>query len=369
MTNSSNHLRPASGQSTVTRPSIRSLHFLLVFTFSVLWVLGMLATGFLFVLIIFQGFMIVLVPDPWRYAGIDPVREAWIETLKPIAFILFLIFLLLIVLGFLLQRYRISFASSLSLILPVFSNFTVWTMTWLAGLSSLVMLWLPLLENCPHALALGDILFAPLILPVLIPLSSYDSYDAFWHDFGSIYFIFGLLLPFLCMVIGLLIFILGVTTLLYGKIQGHSLVDFWIYQYSRHPQYFGFLLFLYGFTIFAGFRLGLTPYIPPPTLFWLISALSVIGMSLREETRILREWGEDYVIWRAQTPFMVPLPNIISQILMFPLKTILKKSSPENGKEIILVLLIYGLLIILFSLPFIFLFYPSSGFFSSVLDL
>jgi hypothetical protein len=53
------------------------------------------------------------------------------------------------------------------------------------------------------------------------------------------------------MALGLIIFLLGVFTWLYGKFKGIRIIDFWIYRYSRHPQYFGFLLWSYGLTILA----------------------------------------------------------------------------------------------------------------------
>jgi protein-S-isoprenylcysteine O-methyltransferase Ste14 len=50
---------------------------------------------------------------------------------------------------------------------------------------------------------------------------------------------------------GLFIFFLRAAAWLYGRFKGVGLVTFWIYRYSRHPQYLGFLLWSYGLLMFT----------------------------------------------------------------------------------------------------------------------
>jgi protein-S-isoprenylcysteine O-methyltransferase Ste14 len=162
------------------------------------------------------------------------------------------------------------------------------------------------------------------------------------------------LLSLIIMVMGLIIFFLGVFTWLYGKFKGIRIIDFWIYQYSRHPQYFGFLLWSYGLTILAstiGAHKG--GYVPPPSLPWLISTLIIVGVALHEENVMVRMYGDEYVRYRNCTPFMLPLPKQISNLATLPMRKLLGKSRPENGREIAFIILLYSIILILLSTPLI----------------
>ena len=55
-----------------------------------------------------------------------------------------------------------------------------------------------------------------------------------YHWFGMVR-----LIALIITGLGLLVFSLGVTTWLYGGFKGYKIIDFWIYKYSRHPQYLG----------------------------------------------------------------------------------------------------------------------------------
>jgi len=115
----------------------------------------------------------------------------------------------------------------------------------------------------------------------------------------------------------------------------------------------GFLLWSYGLLLLATF--APTPkggYIPPPSLPWLTSSLTIIAVALHEEIEMVKKYGENYVRYRDKTSFMLPLPEQLSRAIKFPAKVLLKKNQPENGKELAFIITIYGVVLVLLSLPF-----------------
>ncbi len=117
------------------------------------------------------------------------------------------------------------------------------------------------------------------------------------------------LLALLTIGMGLLIFSLSTTTWLYGKLERREIIDFWIYKYSRHPQYLGFLVWSYGVLLLA----TISPfpkggYAPGPSLPWAISALIIICVALKEEIDIVERYGERYLKYQASTPSCSPYP-------------------------------------------------------------
>ncbi len=70
-----------------------------------------------------------------------------------------------------------------------------------------------------------------------------------------------------------------------------------IYQYSRHPQYLGFVLLVVGW--FFGWPTILTVVFSPILVYKYISA------ARSEEADMIRLFGDDYVTYRQSTPFLV----------------------------------------------------------------
>jgi len=68
---------------------------------------------------------------------------------------------------------------------------------------------------------------------------------------------------------------------------------------------------------------------------------------------MIRQHTEEYLTWRERTPFLLPLPRRISSFIMYPMRKVIQKEWPENNKEIVVVLLIYGGIVVLMSLPFL----------------
>jgi protein-S-isoprenylcysteine O-methyltransferase Ste14 len=231
----------------------------------------------------------------------------------------------------------------LSLYLPVYGYFT-YTMFFLAGIGVLRVLWLPLIDVSPLILRLGDIVFLPIYLV-------YSSLAIISRDLATTVII---LLSFSLFILGLWLFSLGVFTWLYGRFRGVEILDFWIYRFSRHPQYLGFLVWSYGFTLLtpAGGALGAW-ILPIPSLIWLVTALIIIGVALSEELEMIRRYGDKYLAYREKTPFMMPLPKTLSSIIRWPVKLILGKDMPQNGREVVLVIIFYLIVLIVLSIPIV----------------
>lgn len=282
-------------------------------------------------------------PDHWW----PPIEIE--EGLKPLGYISFIVTLVLIIAGFLAQRLKLSALGSIVFYLPTFGYFAL-TMFFLAGIGILRILWLPLLDFNPNILRLGDIIYLPYFTLglLLLPIAW------IFHISGMV---FSTPLSIMIMASGLMIFLLGAFTWLYGRFKGLKLIDFWIYRYSRHPQYLGFLLWSYGLTLLASFvGAPMGGYVPPPSLPWLISALIIIGVALHEEN-VIRKHGSEYLKYRDKTPFMLPIPKHLSNLITAPVRKLLKKEMPENRKEIALIIFLYGITLVLLSTPSI-LFFP-----------
>lgn len=281
------------------------------------------------------------IKDPWAYIDSDYTYHTYdslVASLAPLGYLCFLLTLVFILLGLLVKRYQISVFGSYVLYLPLFGAFS-FTMTVLfAGLGVIRILWLPFFDFAP------DLLNAALI--ILFPL--------YLHHIVLFLGIFGLLLlPLMVVLIflGLFIFVFGVITWLYGKFQGKTIIDFWIYRYSRHPQYLGLILFNYGLLIIPMLLPFGGPRPPLPTLPWLLLTLIIIGMALTEENNFLKEANVEFTNWRNRTPFMLPLPMGILSFILWPLRMLLKKEWPETNREIIFILLVYGIILVLLSFP------------------
>jgi len=136
------------------------------------------------------------------------------------------------------------------------------------------------------------------------------------------------------------------------KVNGIELIDFWIYRYSRHPQYLGFLIWSYGLLLLTSLlSVPRGGYVPPPSLIWLFLALVTIGSAIQEENAMTKKYGEKYSEYRNSTAFMIPLPKGASTLIMIPVKGLLRKEWPESKKEVVYVIVIYGTMFIFLSLP------------------
>jgi len=273
-----------------------------------------------------------------------------LESLRPIGYVSFAVTLILIFMGFVAKKGWLTTLGSIALYLPTF-GYLAFTMFFLAGIGVLRVPMLPLLDLSPNILRLGEVVYLPFFL-LALPVAS-----VVWMAGVPVIDVY-VLSSYMTMALGLAMFLLGTLMWLYGKFKGFQIIDFWIYRYSRHPQYLGFLLWSYGLLILATFtsapRGG---YVPPPSLLWLISALTIVGVALHEENVMTKKHGEKYIKYRDDTPFIVPLPKRVSALIVAPLKALLKKNWPENRKEIAFTIIVYGAVLVVLSLPSVLLFH------------
>jgi protein-S-isoprenylcysteine O-methyltransferase Ste14 len=293
---------------------------------------------------VIHEYLLKVFPDYWWW----PPPEN-IESLRPFGYVSFVATLILMFAGFVAKRGRLTALGSIALYLPTFGYFA-YTMFFLAGIGILRVLWTPLFDLSPCVLRLGDVVYLPYLL-LTLPLA-----PIFWIT-GVPGIDASIPLSFVIMALGLVVFILGASTWLYGRFKGFQIIDFWIYKRSRHPQYLGFLLWSYGLLLLVTFvSAPMGGYVPPPSLPWLILILTMVGVALNEENMMVKKHGQKYIRYRDNTPFMLPLPKLLATLITAPARLLLKKNWPENGKEVVYVIVVYGIMLILSSLPSIFLF-------------
>jgi protein-S-isoprenylcysteine O-methyltransferase Ste14 len=274
--------------------------------------------------------------------GSFPGSGQIIGNIRPFGYAAFGVTLVLMLLGLIVGKSYPAIAGAITMYLPTFGYFTA-TMLPLAGIGLLRALWLPLLDVSPSLLRLGDIVYMPFIILVnKLGMSGYIIIET---------------LSSILMAVGVFIFFLGVLTWFYGKYRGCEIVDFWIYMISRHPQYLGLLLWSYGQTLLMIFMpqfsgIWFLELLPEPSFPWLIYALTLVAVALNEETKMTKKYGENFIKYCGYASFMLPLPKIVKNFLMFPVKILFKKNQPDNKKEIACTIFIYAAILISLSAYF-----------------
>jgi len=279
--------------------------------------------------------------------------EQFLSQIRPISYICFITTIALILFGIILKRRRLVKLGSLALYLPTFSYFAS-TMFFLTGIGILRIVWLPMIELAPgdtwsqkvYAVAsfleLGDSVYMP-----------YDFLRfSFTNLIGLVPDLFDSLFFNFIVYLSALIFFVSCTTWFYAKFNGIKIIDFSIYRYIRHPQYLSFILWSYGLLIFDKylFRPPKGGYFAPPPLVWLIVVFTILAVALYEDSAMFRTFGQKYGEYRRKTPFITPLPKVISRGILFPFRKAFKKEYPERWFEIAFILGIYGLALIITSI-------------------
>ena len=88
-----------------------------------------------------------------------------------------------------------------------------------------------------------------------------------------------------------------------------------------------------------------------PSLPWLLSIMLIVGVALYEESQMIQKNDEHYLDYRAKVPFLMPLPRGISNLMSAPIRIVLKKDWPENGREIAVTVILYSVILMLLSVP------------------
>ena len=263
--------------------------------------------------------------------------------LRPIGYACLIGVLVLIVLGLVAEHRRLAFTGALLFFLPVFGHFAI-QMFFLAGLGLLRLIWMPLLDGAygltgDHEFwlfRLGDVAFLPYM--GILKLGAIVHLDL------------RLSLPYIMMGMGLFLFSLAVIAWFRTKWLNQGTARFWVYRFSRHPQYLGWIIWSYGLFLFflshhegSYFQIG---WGIPDSLPWLVSMMVIIGVALLEEIRMRREHGEDYEAYAARTPFLFPLPRFVSLTVSLPMRLVLGKKRPERGGDVAIIVLLYLALLV-----------------------
>ena len=275
--------------------------------------------------------------------GIQPeVVEEFMAIARPIGYACLAAVIVLMIAGFVTKRRRLSSLGALLFFLPTFGYFAG-SMFFLAGLGILRIAWTPFWEF--NLVNLGDIAYLPYMIPTYL-----------FHVVGVDV---RMLLALGTTGLGFLIFLLGTIAWFYGKVEKRETVTFWIYKYSRHPQYLGYIIWSYGVMLqasLAGISWGGSN--PGASLPWLISTLTVVCIALAEEISMRKRDKDTYLKYKESAPFMFPIPRFVASLVTAPIRLLFKKNQPESRKEIVGTFVVYCLVFVLLSLPFILLNWP-----------
>jgi protein-S-isoprenylcysteine O-methyltransferase Ste14 len=275
--------------------------------------------------------------------GLHPefVKE-FMKVARPIGYTCLAAVIILIAAGFITKKKNLTSLGTILFFLPTFGYFAG-SMFFLAGLGILRIPWTPFWEF--NLINLGDIAYVPYMIPThLFHLAGLDI---------------RILLAITVIGLGFFIFLLGTITWFHGKAEKRETITFWIYKYSRHPQYLGYIIWSYGIMLLAslaGISWGGSN--PGASLPWLISSLIVVFIALNEENSMSKKDRDIYLKYRESTPFMFPIPKFAASLITTPVRVLFGKSQPENTKEIIGTFAVYCLVFILLSLPFVLLNWP-----------
>ena len=261
------------------------------------------------------------------------------------------IIILLIAAGFITKKSGLVSAGAITIFLTVFGHFS-FNMFFLAGLGAMRIVWMPILDISHDILRLGDIAYLPYMIIVYLPA-------ILRIDISTI-------IPYIIMACGMLIFILGTQAWMFARFNKKGVATLWIYKFSRHPQYLGWIIWSYGLLIYLIRNSSLVhfklTYEMPSSLPWLITSLVIICVALLEEIKIKQKFPVEYENYKQRAPFLFPLPKFLSKPITFPVRLLFKKEQPESVKEIVIVFFVYMGLLILLSILFNAIdFLPRSG--------
>jgi protein-S-isoprenylcysteine O-methyltransferase Ste14 len=277
------------------------------------------------------------------YAGIDRFMAS--KHVRVAGYTCLALVILLALAGLVAQRRELAFLGSVGFVLPIYAYFVL-HMSFLAGLQILTALWAPFWGD---VVRLGDVAYLPYMVLVY-------PFSVFGVDIRRS-------LAGLFITLGLLIFVLGVMAWFYARFQMKGTADFWIYRFTRHPQYLGWIVWSYGLMLRVALRRDtlMRQANPGASLPWAISTLIIICVALSEEIRMRRQHGEAYEHYSGRAPFILPLPVFLSRVIAAPFRVIRGKRRPETGWDLVWTFAIYLTLICLLSVPFVILDWPAGA--------
>ena len=250
---------------------------------------------------------------------------------------------IIICLGFLINKTKLSLLGSLALYLPTIGYFA-FTMFFLAGVGVLRFLWIPFIDS-EIFVRLGLITYAPVwvINAVVTWVAKLVMPELSGDFFIPICFTF--------MLIGLMIFFSSTVTWVKDRLQHTTLSTGGMYRFSRHPQYLGFIIWSYGLLSLASVVEGGRGWSPPaPGLPWLIAVAIILSVALTEEIELRNRLGSVYVQYAERTPFIILMPRILKDVITYPTRILIGKEIPTTRREVLVVICVYFTLVMIASL-------------------
>lgn len=247
-----------------------------------------------------------------------------------------------IVAGIVLGRRSLATAGAIVLFLPTLGSFAAY-MFFLAGLGVLRVLWLPAWES--GLMALGDVAYVPYMAIVWpLSLAGVDARDV---------------VALAAIAVGLFVFVLGTATWLVARFEGRDVADSFVYRWSRHPQYAGWIVWSWGMMLLSALQpMPYGGHNPGGALAWTIATLVIVAVAWAEESHMLRSHGGAYTAYQARTPFLLPLPRAVGRLVAAPLRLVAPDGHPAAGRQILVAAVIYLAVIVILSLPFAALDWP-----------
>jgi protein-S-isoprenylcysteine O-methyltransferase Ste14 len=294
--------------------------------------------------------------DACQFPGFDSGRqteqaEAWIQShgLRVVGYGSFAAVVIAAVVGLAGGHRRVASAGAIVLFLPVFGHFAA-SMFFLAGLGMLRVIFLPVLDCSYGLMALGDAAFVPY-MALVYPLAvlGVDARD---------------LVIMGAMTSGMAVFMIGVLAWFLEQTHGGGVTQAWVYRYSRHPQYMGWILWSWGLMLYVSRHSELyhfkIAYGVPSSLPWLLSTMVIVGVAMSEEVGMERRFGDEYRRYARKTPFLISLPRAVNRFLSAPMRLVLGRSRPESGVDVLRTVAVYTVLLILLSVPFVLFGWPAA---------
>jgi len=251
---------------------------------------------------------------------------------RAIGYAAFALLVALITAGFATRRSGLAALGALGVMLPVFAQFAG-VMFFLAGLGILNAVWLPVLDVSYDLQHWGRVIDAPNDL--LRWLLRHVGIGSMWPT--TLLFIGG----------GILIFLLGVYAWLTARARGRDVADAWVYRFSRHPQYLGWILWTYGaYLLVQRMDYPKRSWGIGASLPWLISTMVIIVVAMVEEMNMRRRHGDAYEAYHQRTPFLFPMPRVVERAISSPFRLLFGKARPDRIREVLAVVGLYTLALV-----------------------
>ncbi len=284
-----------------------------------------------------DGFLQNTIQTPGGDSHVDEVARLKTELfmahyhIRALGYGAFFVLLALIVVGFATKRTGFAVLGAFGVMLAVFAQFAS-VMFFLAGLGVLNAIWLPVLDLSYELQWWGTIIDVPNdVLRWLLGLGGVHS------PWPTIVFFIGA---------GILVFLLGTYAWLAAHARGDGVARGWVYRFSRHPQYLGWILWTYGAYLLIGLaRYPKRSWGIGASLPWLLSTLVIIAVALVEELKMRERHGDAYESYRRSAPFLFPLPRWLTRALAWPFRALFGKDRPTRVREVVTVVGLYGVLL------------------------